>query len=159
EIDASKLEPIIAFPHTVDNIRTISKVGEVKLDQVFIGTCTNGRIEDLRIAANILKGKYRAPDTRLIVVPASRDIYIQAAREGLLEIFMQAGGTVMGPGCGPCVGVHEGVLGDGEICLSTANRNFKGRMGNPEGFVYLASPATCAYSVLKGEISDPREVL
>ncbi len=159
EIDASKLEPIIAFPHTVDNIRTISKAGEVKLDQVFIGTCTNGRIEDLRIAANILKGKHRAPDTRLIIVPASRDIYIQAAREGLLEIFMQAGGTVMGPGCGPCVGVHEGVLGDGEICLSTANRNFKGRMGNPEGFVYLASPATCAYSVLKGEISDPREVL
>ena len=159
KIDASKIEPQIAFPHTVDNIRAISVAKAKKIDQIFIGTCTNGRIEDLQIAASILKGKKRAFDTRLIVVPASREIYLNAMKLGLLKIFVQAGAIIMGPGCGPCVGVHEGVLGDGEVCLSTANRNFKGRMGNPEAFVYLASPATAAYSAIKGKISDPREVI
>jgi 3-isopropylmalate/(R)-2-methylmalate dehydratase large subunit len=159
DIDVSKLVPVVAFPHRVDNIRTIDEAKGEKIDQVFIGTCTNGRLEDLRIVASILKGRTRHPDTRLIIVPASRTIYGQAAGEGLLTIFNDAGASINTPGCGPCVGVHQGILGDGEECLSTMNRNFKGRMGNPEGFIYLASPATCAASVLAGEIADPREVL
>jgi 3-isopropylmalate/(R)-2-methylmalate dehydratase large subunit len=159
KIDASELEPMLAFPHTVDNVRTIGDGKDIKVDQVFIGTCTNGRLEDLRTAAKVVEGEHRHPDTRLIVCPASRDIFLKASKEGLLDIFVEAGAALMAPGCGPCVGVHEGILGDGEVCLSTANRNFKGRMGNPEGFVYLASPATAAYSALKGHIADPREVL
>ena len=159
EIDASFLVPMIAFPHRVDNVKTIDEAKGEKIDQVFIGTCTNGRLEDLRITAEILKGKKRHPDTRLIVVPASRTIYGQALEEGLLTIFNDAGASINTPGCGPCVGVHQGILGDGEKCLSTMNRNFKGRMGNPEGFIYLASPATCAASAIIGETADPREVL
>ncbi|MBE0431847.1 3-isopropylmalate dehydratase large subunit [candidate division WOR-3 bacterium] len=158
EIDARKLVPQVAFPHTVDNTRNISKALGIKVDQVFLGTCTNGRIEDLKIAAQIIRGKQRAPGTRLVVVPASRDVFLSAMKSGLLDVFVRAGGIVLGPGCGPCVGVHQGILGDGEVCLSTANRNFRGRMGNPEGLVYLASPATAAYSAIKGEISDPRDV-
>jgi 3-isopropylmalate/(R)-2-methylmalate dehydratase large subunit len=157
KIDAAKLEPQIAFPHTVDNTRSISSAKGKHIDQVFIGTCTNGRIDDFKIAAKILSGQTRAKSTRLIVVPASRDVYLEAMKLGLLATFVKAGAIIMGPGCGPCVGVHQGVLGNGEVCLSTANRNFKGRMGNPEGFVYLASPATAAYSAIKGKISDPRE--
>jgi len=159
DIDVSMLVPMVAFPHRVDNVRTIDDSKGETIDQVFIGTCTNGRLEDLRIAASILKGKHRHPDTRLIVVPASRDIYGRAIEEGLLTIFNDAGASINSPGCGPCVGVHQGILGDGEKCLSTMNRNFKGRMGNPEGFIYLASPATCAATVLAGIIADPREVL
>jgi len=159
DIDAAGLVPQIAFPHTVDNTRTVEEAQGIKIDQAFIGTCTNGRIEDLQVAAKIIEGKKVAQKTRLIVCPASRDVYLDAMKGGLLEVFVRAGGIIMGPGCGPCVGVHEGVLGDKEVCLSTANRNFKGRMGNPEGFVYLASPATVAYSALKGMISDPREIL
>jgi 3-isopropylmalate/(R)-2-methylmalate dehydratase large subunit len=158
KINASKLVPQVAFPHTVDNTRSVGEAKGVRVDQVFLGTCTNGRIEDLKIAARILRGKKRAPQTRLVVVPASRDVYLAAMQSRLLEVFVRAGGIIMGPGCGPCVGVHQGVLGDGEVCLSTANRNFRGRMGNPEGFVYLASPATAAYSAITGKISDPREV-
>lgn len=158
KINASKLVPQVAFPHTVDNTRSIGDAKGVRVDQVFLGTCTNGRMEDLKIAARILRGKKRAPQTRLVVVPASRDVYMAAMQSRLLEVFVRAGGIIMGPGCGPCVGVHQGVLGDGEVCLSTANRNFRGRMGNPEGFVYLASPATAAYSAINGKISDPREV-
>jgi len=158
-IDASKLEPQVSFPHTVDNTRPISKVKDINIDQAFIGTCTNGRIEDLKIAATILRGKRIASQTRLIVVPASRDVYLDAMKLGMLTVFAQAGAIIIGPGCGPCVGVHQGVLGDGEACISTANRNFKGRMGNPEGLIYLASPATVAYSAIKGKISDPREVI
>lgn len=158
EIDARKLVPQVARPHTVDNTRNIDQVLGIKVDQVFIGTCTNGRLEDLALAARILKGRQRAPHTRLVVVPASRDVFLSAAKAGLLEVFVRAGGIIMGPGCGPCVGVHQGILGDGEVCLSTANRNFRGRMGNPEGLVYLASPQTAAYSAIKGEISDPREL-
>lgn len=156
EIDARKLVPQVAFPHTVDNTRAVTDAKGIKVSQVFLGTCTNGRIEDLKIAALILKGKQRAHNTRLVVVPSSREVFLSAMKSGLLEVFVRAGGIIMGPGCGPCVGVHQGVLGDGEACLSTANRNFRGRMGNPEGFVYLASPATAAYSAIKGEISDPR---
>lgn len=158
KIDVRSLEPQISFPHTVDNTKTVTEAKGTKIDQFVIGTCTNGRMEDLQISAKILKGKHIAPYTRLIIVPASREGYLEAMKEGLLEIFVKAGAIIMGPGCGPCVGVHEGILGDGEACLSTANRNFKGRMGNPDGFVYLASPAAVAYSSLKGEISDPREV-
>jgi 3-isopropylmalate/(R)-2-methylmalate dehydratase large subunit len=159
EIEADKLEPLIAFPHTVDNVRGVSEIEEVKIDQVFIGTCTNGRLEDLRIAASILKGRKRHPDTRLIVIPASREVFLDALREGLIEIFLEAGAAVESPGCGPCVGVHKGVLADGERVLSTQNRNFEGRMGNPESFIYLASPATAAATAIEGRITDPREYL
>jgi 3-isopropylmalate/(R)-2-methylmalate dehydratase large subunit len=159
EIEADKLEPLIAFPHTVDNVRGVSEIEDVKIDQVFIGTCTNGRLEDLRIAASILKGRKRHPDTRLIVIPASREVFLDALREGLIEIFLEAGAAVESPGCGPCVGVHKGVLADGERVLSTQNRNFEGRMGNPESFIYLASPASAAATAIEGRITDPREYL
>jgi len=159
DIDAAKIEPQIAFPHTVDNTKSISDAKGIKINQVFIGTCTNGRFEDLDVAASILRGKKKHPGVRLIVVPASREIYLKALKERLIEIFVEAGANVLAPGCGPCVGVHEGALGDGEVVLSTQNRNFKGRMGNPESFIYLSSPATAAYSALRGEISDPREAL
>jgi len=159
EMDASKLSPTVSFPHTVDNTRRIEEVGEVKIDQVFIGTCTNGRIEDLRIAARMLKGKSRHPQTRLLVVPASKEIYLEALKEGLIENFLEAGAAVMPPGCGPCVGVHQGILADGEACLSTQNRNFQGRMGNPNGSIYLASPATAVATAIEGKIADPRKYL
>lgn len=159
EVDISKIEPTISFPHTVDNTRKISEVEETKIDQVFIGTCTNGRIEDLRIASSILKGRRRHPDTRLIIIPASVDVYKDALKDGLIEIFLEAGAAIESPGCGPCVGVHKGVLADGERVLSTQNRNFKGRMGNPEGLIYIASPATAAATVIEGKIADPRKYL
>lgn len=159
KVDASNIQPMLAFPHTVDNVKVVTQAKGIKIDQVFIGTCTNGRLEDLKIAAKILNHNHRHPATRLIICPASRDIFLGAMKEGLLEIFVNAGAAIMAPGCGACVGVHEGILGDGEVCLSTANRNFKGRMGNPESFIYLCSPATAAYSAVKGEIADPREAL
>lgn len=159
DIDVSKIEPMISFPHTVDNTRKISEVEDTKIDQVFIGTCTNGRIEDLRIASSILKGRRRHPDTRLIIIPASMDVYKDALKDGLIEIFLEAGAAIESPGCGPCVGVHKGVLADGERVLSTQNRNFKGRMGNPEGLIHLASPATAAATAIEGKIADPRKYL
>ncbi len=159
EYDVSSLEPQIARPHTVDNVVGVSKVGDVPIQQGVIGTCTNGRIEDLRIAAQILKGRKINKDTRLIVAAASRQIMIQAMQEGLMEIFMQAGAAIVTPGCGPCVGTHNGVPSDGENVISTANRNFKGRMGNNKAFIYLGSPATVAASVITGHITDPRQFL
>jgi 3-isopropylmalate/(R)-2-methylmalate dehydratase large subunit len=159
EIDCSKIEPMISMPHTVDNTCSISNMEKVKIDQVLIGTCTNGRLIDLRIAAGILKGKKVDKNIRLIVVPASKKVYLEAIKEGIIETLIESGAAIQSPGCGPCVGVHQGILGDGEVCLSTQNRNFKGRMGNPDSFIYLSSPAVAAYSALKGYIADVREIL
>jgi 3-isopropylmalate/(R)-2-methylmalate dehydratase large subunit len=159
EIDAGALVPVVARPHTVDNVTAIAGLPETKVDQVLIGTCTNGRLEDLRAAARILRGRRRAPRTRLIVTPASRAVAKAAAAEGLLDVFWDAGAVVTNPGCGACVGIHEGILADGEVCLSTANRNFHGRMGNPEGFIYLGSPMTAAATAVTGVITDPRDLL
>ncbi|HBQ85543.1 MAG TPA: 3-isopropylmalate dehydratase large subunit, partial [Syntrophomonas sp.] len=159
EYDVSKLEPQIAKPHTVDNVVPLREAAGTPIQQGVIGTCTNGRIEDLRIAAGILKGNKIPHNVRLVVAPSSRQVMLQALREGLIEVFVQSGAAVVTPGCGPCVGTHNGVPSNGENVISTANRNFKGRMGNNKAFIYLGSPATVAASVLKGEITDPREFL
>jgi len=157
EYDLQNLEPGVAKPHTVDNYAPVSEVAGTPIHQAFLGSCTNARIEDLREAASILKGKEVA--VRTIVIPASWKVYRQAMEEGLLDIFLDAGCIINNPGCGPCMGNHEGILAPGEACISTANRNFKGRMGNKESFIYLASPMTVAASAIKGAIADPREVL
>jgi len=159
EYDASDLVPKIAFPHTVDNVHDIDKAADIEINQVFLGTCTNGRVEDLEIAAKLLKGKKVHPNVRMLVFPASWEVWREADEKGILRTLAEAGAMVMNPGCGPCLGAHEGVLADGERCLSTANRNFKGRMGNPNAEIYLGSPATAAATALNGRITDPREVL
>jgi len=155
-IDVSELEPQVAVPHSVDNVKPVSEVEGTRVDQAFIGSCTNGRIEDLRVAAKILKGKKIAKGVRLIVIPASQEIYLNAIDEGLIKLFMDAGATVGNPNCGPCLGGHMGIMADGEACISTSNRNFIGRMGSTKSFVYLASPATVAASAITGKITDPR---
>ncbi len=159
EFDISRLEPQVARPHRVDNVSPVSKIKGVKIDVAFLGTCTNGRLEDLKIAAEILRGKEIHRNVRFIIAPVSKAIYLEALKEGIIETFIRAGAAVVAPGCGPCVGTHEGVPADGENVISTANRNFKGRMGNPKAFIYLASPATVASSALEGKIADHREYL
>ena len=158
-IDLSTLKSTVAFPHLPENTRTIDEVGDVKIDQVVIGSCTNGRMEDLRIAAEILKGKKVKKGLRVIVIPATQKIYLQAMEEGLLRTFIEAGAIVSTPTCGPCLGGYMGVLAEGERCVSTTNRNFVGRMGHVESEVYLASPAVAAASAITGKISGPDEVM
>ncbi|WP_411682066.1 3-isopropylmalate dehydratase large subunit [Clostridium thailandense] len=158
EIDLSTIRPTVAFPHLPENTRTIDNVGEVAIDQVVIGSCTNGRIEDLRAAAKVLKGNKVNSKVRTIIFPATQKIYLQAIKEGLIETFIEAGAVVSTPTCGPCLGGHMGILAKGERCIATTNRNFVGRMGHPESEVYLASPAVAAASAITGRISSPEEV-
>ena len=159
EFDVGKIVPQIAKPHTVDNVEPVNKLKNVKIGQAFLGTCTNGRLEDLQVAYSILKNKKIHESVKMIIAPASKDIFQKAMRKGIISEFVKSGACVVAPGCGPCVGTHNGVLSSGEVCISTANRNFKGRMGNPEGFIYLGSPATVAASALKGKITDPRKYI
>jgi len=159
EYDVSGLLPQVAKPHTVDNVVPVTEVLGTRIDQAFIGTCTNGRLEDFRVAAQILGGRKIAPNTRLLILPASREVLLAAVAEGTITELITAGAVVLNPGCGPCLGAHQGVMAPGEVTISTANRNFKGRMGCKEAQVYLASPATVAASARAGEIVDPREFL
>lgn len=152
KINAEEIKHTISCPHTVDNTKTIDELGKINVNQVFIGTCTNGRIEDLRVVAEILKGKKAHSDVRLLICPASKDVYLKALDEGLINIFVEANASILPPGCGPCVGVHAGTLADDEVCLATQNRNFQGRMGNTKGFIYLSSPYVAAFSAIKGYI-------
>lgn len=159
EIDAATLVPQIACPHTVDNVKPVDAVAGRRINQIVIGSCTNGRLDDLETAAAILKGKKVAAGTRMLIFPATWRIYKRALKQGVLETFIDAGAVIVNPGCGCCLGVHQGALGDGEVALSTTNRNFKGRMGNPNAEVYLCSPAVAAASALTGVISDPRKAV
>jgi len=158
EIDLTTIVPTVSFPHLPDNTRRIDEVGDVKIDQVVIGSCTNGRIEDMRVAAGILAGKKVAKGVRVIVFPATQKIYLQALKEGLIEQFVQAGAVFSTPTCGPCLGGHMGILAKGERAIATTNRNFVGRMGHPESEVYLASPAVAAASALTGKITNPEDI-
>ncbi len=158
DVDVSDLEPQVAVPHSVDNVKPVSEVEDTEVDQAFIGSCTNGRLEDLRSAAQILKGKKIVRSVRLVVIPASQEIYLNALNEGLIKTFMESGATIGNPNCGPCLGGHMGIMAEGEACISTSNRNFIGRMGSTKSFVYLASPATVAASALTGKITDPRKI-
>ncbi|WP_027421755.1 3-isopropylmalate dehydratase large subunit [Lachnobacterium bovis] len=157
-IDLSSLKPTVAFPHLPSNTRTVDNVGDIKIDQVVIGSCTNGRLEDLRIAAKILEGKHVAKGVRVIILPATQKIYLQAMEEGLLKIFIEAGAVVSTPTCGPCLGGYMGILAENERCISTTNRNFVGRMGHVDSEIYLASPAVTAASAIKGKITNPEEI-
>lgn len=156
EYDLSTIPPVVAFPHEVDNVKPVSEAEGIPIDQCLLGTCTNGRINDIEIAARILKGKRIASSVRLLVLPASRSILQEAVSRGYVATLIEAGATLLPPGCGPCLGAHQGVLAPGEKCLSTSNRNFKGRMGCKDAEIYLASPATVAASALTGKITDPR---
>ncbi|MEA1986781.1 MAG: 3-isopropylmalate dehydratase large subunit [Candidatus Marinimicrobia bacterium] len=159
KIDITNLEPLIAMPHLPSNGKPISEIEDINIDQAYLGSCTNGRIEDLRISAEILKGKTIAPNTRMIVVPASTEIWKQANKEGLFDIFMEFGATISTPTCGACLGGHMGILAEGEKCISSTNRNFVGRMGSPKSEVYLGSPAVVSASAIEGKIADPRKYL
>jgi 3-isopropylmalate/(R)-2-methylmalate dehydratase large subunit len=159
ELRVERMVPQVACPHNVDNVKNVGEVTSIRIDQVFLGSCTNGRLDDLEIAAEILRGRQVHRDVRMIVIPASRSIYLEAMERGYIRDFVEAGAVVLNPGCGPCLGAHQGILAPGERCLATTNRNFKGRMGSPEAEVYLASPATAAASAVRGRIADPREFL
>jgi 3-isopropylmalate dehydratase small subunit len=159
EIYLNEIYPLVAAPHHVDNVKAVAEVSGLELNQGLIGTCTNGRLEDIRIAAEILKGKHVADGFQLLVIPASKDIFLQAMREGLVESLMRSGANVLASSCGPCLGTGQGIPADGYRVISTANRNFKGRMGNKETEIYLASPATVAYSAIAGKITDPRKIV
>ena len=159
EYNLSEISPVVACPHTVDNVKPVSELSGLEIQQCLIGTCTNGRVSDLKIAADILKGKKVNPYVRLLILPASKAIYEAALETGIIETLVKSGGILLPPGCGPCLGAHQGVLAPGERCLSTANRNFKGRMGCKDAEIYLASPATVAASAINGKITDPREVI
>jgi 3-isopropylmalate/(R)-2-methylmalate dehydratase large subunit len=158
EYDAQKIEPMIACPHTVDNVKPLSEVQGTKIDQAFLGTCTNGRLDDLATAAEVLKGQKLAAGKRMVVIPASEEVYLAALQAGYLETFIEAGAVIESPGCGPCMGNHMGVPAVGEVSISTANRNFRGRMGTKESEVYLASPAVVAASAVAGEIQHPKDI-
>ncbi len=158
-LNLGQLSPMVSRPHTVDNTSPVDEIKSVKVNQAFIGTCTNGRLDDLAVVAKMLKGRKRHPRTRLLISPASRTILAQAVEQGYISTLIKAGAIILPPGCAACLGLHQGILADDEVCVSTANRNFKGRMGNPEAMVYLASPATAAASAITGEISDPREFI
>ena len=159
EFDVSMLEPLVAFPHLPENVCPVSKAGHIKIDQAVIGSCTNGRLEDLRIAAGILRGKKVHPEVRLIIIPGTQKIYLQLLDEGLIKVFIEAGAAVSTPTCGPCLGGYMGVLAKGERCIATTNRNFVGRMGHRESEVYLSNPAVAAASAVAGYIAGPQEVV
>ena len=157
DYDLSNIEPVVALPHSVDNVKKVNEIEGLEIQQCLIGTCTNGRLSDFEISAKILKGKKIHQNVRLLILPSSRNVYLDAVEKGFIDVFLKSGAIVLPPGCGPCLGAHQGVLAPNERCLSTANRNFKGRMGCKEAEIYLASPATVAISAIHGKISDPRE--
>jgi 3-isopropylmalate/(R)-2-methylmalate dehydratase large subunit len=159
EYDVSKIEPQVAMPHLPSNVKPISQVGNIKIDQVVIGSCTNGRLDDLRLAALLLRGREVSPEVRCIIIPGTQQIYLDALREGLIEAFIKAGAAVSTPTCGPCLGGYMGVLAAGERCVSTTNRNFVGRMGSPQSEVYLANPAIAAASAILGRIASPEDIV
>lgn len=159
KFDISKLKPQVSIPHSVDNVASVDELKKIKIHEAYLGTCTNARLTDFKVAAKILKGRKVASGLRFIVAPSSREVYLDSLKLGIIDIFIKAGAVIVAPGCGPCVGTHNGIPADGEVVISTANRNFKGRMGNPNAFIYLASPATVASSTIRGYICDPREFL
>jgi 3-isopropylmalate/(R)-2-methylmalate dehydratase large subunit len=158
-IDVSNLEPQVSLPPSIDRVKGVSEIEGIKVDHVFIGTCTNGKLEDLDIAAKILSGKRVHPNTRMVIIPTTRKVTLDAMEQGIIKTFLEAGAVVCNPNCGPCAGKHQGILASGEVCLSTGNRNYQGRMGSLGAEIYLASPATAAASAIKGEITDPRKVV
>jgi len=159
EFNISRLKPQVAMPHSVDNVTSVDELKGIKINEAFLGTCTNARLSDFKIAARILKSKKVASGIKFIIAPSSKEVFLDALKLGLVDIFIKAGAVIVAPGCGPCVGTHNGVPADGEVVVSSANRNFKGRMGNPNAFIYLASPATVAASAIRGYIADPRKYL
>lgn len=159
EYNITKLRPQVACPHSVDNVVSVDELKDIKIDQAFLGTCTNGRLGDLKVAASILESKKVAGGVKFIIAPGSRTIFLDALKLGIIGLLVKAGAVIVAPGCGPCVGTHNGIPADGEVVISSANRNFKGRMGNPNAFIYLASPATVVASAIKGRITDPRQYL